>query len=243
MLAVWHGLLRNRRLLLALAALLAALAAVNLANRFGPVGTGTVLGPAAAAALVAWARWRGLTWHDLGLARKTWTRGLKYAAIAAMAVAAVYLSAVAWPTTRDMFLDSRYQLALGTTLLTALVIIPVSTVLLEEVAFRGVLLGWLGKHKGLTWAIAVSSIAFGLWHVLPSLGLSANQFVVNVVGSGVGAQAVTILAVVTFTAVAGWVLCEVRRRSGSLFAAVGLHWAVNGIAVLLTSAMWAMQTA
>jgi len=42
-----------------------------------------------------------------------------------------------------------------------------------------------------------------------------------------------------FTAVSGVVLCELRRRSGSLLAPAGLHWAVNGLSVLASTAVWA----
>ncbi|MGH8795093.1 MAG: lysostaphin resistance A-like protein [Stackebrandtia sp.] len=236
--AVWAKLSRNRRFLTILAAILAVLAAVNVANRFGPVGTGLVLGPTVAVALLTWARRHGLSWHELGLSRRTWVRGVKYAAAAVGVVAGMYLLAAAFPATREMFLDSRYRMAVGAALLTSLVIVPLSTVLLEEVAFRGVLMGWLSKHKGIALGMGVSSATFGLWHVLPSLGMSANQVVAGLLGSGLGAKVVIVLGVVAFTALAGWLLCEVRRRSGSLIAAAGLHWAVNGLAVLLASVVW-----
>jgi uncharacterized protein len=38
-----------------------------------------------------------------------------------------------------------------------------------------------------------------------------------------------------FTAAAGVLLCELRRRSGSLLAPAGLHWAVNGLGVLVSA--------
>jgi CAAX protease family protein len=38
------------------------------------------------------------------------------------------------------------------------------------------------------------------------------------------------------------VFCELRRRSGSLLAPAGLHWAVNGLAVLASAAVWAWGT-
>ncbi|MGA5143427.1 type II CAAX prenyl endopeptidase Rce1 family protein, partial [Streptomyces azureus] len=39
------------------------------------------------------------------------------------------------------------------------------------------------------------------------------------------------------TTAAGVVLCELRRRSGSLLAPAALHWAVNGIGYVLA---WAV---
>jgi membrane protease YdiL (CAAX protease family) len=38
------------------------------------------------------------------------------------------------------------------------------------------------------------------------------------------------------------VFCELRRRSGSLLAPAGLHWATNGLSVLASAAVWAWAT-
>jgi membrane protease YdiL (CAAX protease family) len=84
---------------------------------------------------------------------------------------------------------------------------------------------------------------FGVWHVLPSLGLATNnEAITGTVGTGRSAQATTVLATVLFTALSGVVFCEVRRRSGSILASAGLHWATNGLAVLASSAVWAWGT-
>ncbi len=47
------------------------------------------------------------------------------------------------------------------------------------------------------------------------------------------------LGTVLFTGLAGVVFCELRRRSGSLLASAGLHWATNGLGVLASAAVWA----
>ncbi len=143
------------------------------------------------------------------------------------------------PLTRSAFHDSRYHFGWGHAALTAFVLIPVGTVLFEEVAFRGVLWGLLWRRHGPWVATSVSSALFGLWHVLPSLGLAAdNQAIGSTVGSGSSGQAVSVLGTVLFTSLAGVVFCELRRRSGSLLASAGLHWAVNGLAVLAATAIW-----
>ena len=51
-----------------------------------------------------------------------------------------------------------------------LVVIPLGTVLPEELAFRGLLLALLGRRYGVVAGILLSSGLFGLWHVVPSLG-------------------------------------------------------------------------
>ena len=241
--AVWSRLVRNRRLLVALAVIIAALVFVAIANRMGPPRTGLIVEPAVAIALIIAARKHGLSWHDLGLSPRTWLRGLRYAVMAVAAVTMVYLAAVAWPVTREAFVDGRYQMHPGAALMTALVFIPLGTVMLEEIAFRGVLMGLVGKSKSVTYAVSISSVLFGLWHVLPSLAMGANHLVTSIVGSGLVAKIIVAVAVVAFTGLAGVLLCEIRRRSGSIIATAGLHWATNGLGVLLTSAIWSLRLA
>lgn len=222
-----------------LAAVTGVLAAFQAGTHFGPEGTGLVAAPAAALVLVGLGRWAGLSWEDLGLARRAWRRGMAWAGGAAAVVAAVYGAGVALPATRHLFLDVRFRLPLDSALLTALVVIPLRTVVFEEVAFRGVLHGLVRRRRGTLWASGVSSALFGLWHVLPSLHLgSVNQGVERAFGAGAGGRVLTVLAVVAFTFLAGLVFCELRRRSGSLLAPAGLHWAVNGLAVIVAALVW-----
>jgi membrane protease YdiL (CAAX protease family) len=92
-------------------------------------------------------------------------------------------------------------------------------------------------------ATIVSSALFGLWHVLPSLGLaSSNEAIGSTVGKGTSGQVISVLGTVLFTGLAGVVFCELRRRSGSLLASAGLHWATNGLGVLVAAAVWAWGT-
>jgi len=220
---------------------LVILAAVNVADKYGPRHTGLVAGPLVAVGLVLLARQAGLSWHDLGLSRRTFLPGLRYAVGAVLAVAVVYGAGVALPWTRPAFQDVRYHLHLGAALLTAFIVVPIGTVLLEEVAFRGVLLGLVRKHRGAAWASITSSVLFGMWHILPSLRLGhANQ----AVGAVLGASPIwPVLGAVAFTALAGLLLCELRRRSGSLLAAAALHWATNGLGLLLAAALAATRLA
>ena len=89
---------------------------------------------------------------------------------------------------------------------------------------------------------AGGSLLFGLWHILPSLRLgSANLAVGAALGTNLGGRILTSLAVVAFTALAGLLLCELRRRSGSLLAAAALHWATNGLGLLLAAGLAATR--
>src|SRR5262249_25355180 len=165
------------------------LAGVNVADYRVPHAT-LVLGPAGAAALLVLARWAGLSWQELGLGRGTWRRGLTWAAAEIGAVAVVFAAGAALPAPRSAFRDARYHHGWGQALLTAFVLIPVGTVLFEEVAFRGVLWGLLRRVRGTWTATIVSSVLFGLWHVLPSLGLAAeNEALRSAVGQSARGQA------------------------------------------------------
>ena len=202
-----------------------------------------VVGPVGAAGFLALARWAGLSWQEVGLGRGTWRPGLIWAAGAIGAVALVFVVGAAVPATRDAFRDTRYHLGWEHALLTAFLLIPLGTVLFEEVAFRGVLWGLLRRGHGTLIATVVSSALFGLWHVLPSLGLATdNQAVGSTVGKGTSGEAIAVLATVLFTGLAGVVFCELRRRSGSLLASMGLHWATNALGVLAAAAIWAWAT-
>jgi CAAX protease family protein len=222
-------------------ALLGILVAANLATKYTPTWADLVIGPVTAAALVAVARRRGLTWDELGLARRNLRTGAWYGLACIGVVAAGYAFALAVPPLREAFLDSRYHVPVGQALLTAFVLIPFGTVLLEEVAFRGVLLAVFRRHRGEVYATVLSSVLFGLWHVLPSLRLgTSNQAIGSVAGTGGVARAVVIAFTVAFTAAAGVLFCELRRRSGSLLAPAGLHWATNALGVLAGVIAWGL---
>jgi membrane protease YdiL (CAAX protease family) len=105
--------------------------------------------------------------------------------------------------------------------------VPLGTVLLEEIGFRSVLWAMIARLGGPAWATTVSSVRFGFWHVLPSRGLTrANAAAEAIFGAG--------------TAGASVLLCELRRRSGSLIPPMALHYAPNGIGYALAwaAARW-----
>src|SRR5215469_3488469 len=124
----------------ALALVITVLALLNVVD-IRVARASLVAGPVCVAGLTAVARLAGLSWQDLGLGRGTWRPGLKWAAVEIAIVAAVLAAAAALPLTREAFRDTRYRLDWEHALLTSLVLIPIGTVLVEEVAFRGVLWG------------------------------------------------------------------------------------------------------
>lgn len=218
----------------AVAVTVLVLVAANLAMHQGTGPAGPVTAVVAGSLLLGVLRWAGGTWADAGLAPGTFARGSRWALALIGVVGAVYLVGALLPATRPLFEDRRYAgMSGGELIVRVLVLVPVGTVLLEEIAFRGVLYGLVRRARGTVWATAVSSVLFGLWHVLPSLHLAtAKPALTTVFGNSAWGAWLAVLGAVLFTAAAGVLFCELRRRSGSLLAPMGLHWAVNALGYL-----------
>ncbi|GAA0501676.1 abortive infection protein [Paractinoplanes deccanensis] len=168
-----------------IAAVLLWMAAVRVWNYLGPPRAQPFVNPVATVPLI-------LIGHDVGLIMtKT---ALVYAVTGAAVITVGYAVAA-----RFVSVDRTERHPART----ALIEIPLATVLFEEVAFRGVLLALAGPY----W----SSVLFGLWHFQPRRAA---------------------LGAVLFTAAAGLVLAWGREASGSLLVPFVWHWAANGLGVL-----------
>jgi membrane protease YdiL (CAAX protease family) len=192
------------------------------ANRLAP-GAHLLIGIAVAPGLALIARAAGLTRAELGLGR--WRDGLRRGGIPALALAAGYGLLLVVPPARDVLERADGQ-SWPAVVLAVLLVIPVGTVLAEELAFRGVLWALVRRRAGTAAATAISSVLFGLWHVLPALGAGPANEIVG------GATAVRVAATVVVTGIAGVGFCWLRVRSGSLLAPALLHWAINGLGLL-----------
>jgi uncharacterized protein len=218
----------------ALGLVLAVLALAMVADRAVP-NAHVAVGLGLAASLVAITRAQGLTAADLGLARSTWRTGLRWGAAAAALVGAAYALAYLVAPVHEALPEGGGGIGRAT-LWAVLVVIPLGTVLPEELAFRGLLLVLLGRRLGVLSGTLVSSVLFGLWHVLASLGGgAANAAIADVVGGDAAGTAVRVVVTVGFTFAAGVVLCWLRLRSGSLLAPMLAHWTVNGLGAIVAS--------
>lgn len=210
--------------------------AANLLVNHAVPGSHVAAGLGLVACLAAIARAQGLTTADLGLARSAVPAGLRLGVAAAVLVGAAYALGYLVTPVRQALPEADGGLG-RTALWTVLVLIPLGTVVPEELAFRGVLLALLRRRRGVLAGALLSSGLFGLWHVVASLGGGpANAAMADAVGSDAAGTVVRVVLTVLFTSLAGVVLCALRLRSDSLLAPVLAHWAVNGLGVLVTLA-------
>lgn len=184
--------------------------------------------------LVTAARADGCGWVDLGLSRDRLRAGIGWGLSVFALVGVGYLVAVALPPTRELFDDGRVHGAgIGGALYQVGVRIPLGTVLIEEAAFRGVVLAMVARRAGIAWGVTVSSVLFGLWHVLPAWGLEdTNPVLEDILGEGAG-PVMALVGAVVGTGLAGVVFCWLRLRSGSLLAPMMLHTATNSLGFLV----------
>jgi uncharacterized protein len=92
------------------------------------------------AAMITVARLLGVTWADLGVGRGTWAAGLRWGG-AAIIVAVLGYGGVLLVAPDLLENPQLAGASPGALLLRGLVLIPLGTVLAEELAFRGVLHG------------------------------------------------------------------------------------------------------
>jgi membrane protease YdiL (CAAX protease family) len=213
--------------------LVLAVLAVAMAVDHGVAGAHLAVGLGLTACLAGIARAQGLTAADLGLARPSWPAGLRWGAAAAAVVAAAYALGLLVAPLRDALPHGDAGLGRGA-LWAVLVVVPLGTVVPEELAFRGVLLALLGRRHDPRTATVVSSALFGLWHIAASLGGgAANATIAGAVGADATGTTLRVVGTVLFTSLAGVVLCWLRLRSGSLLAPALAHWTVNGLGVIV----------
>ena len=234
--------LHQFRIQVDVAVVVVVLVLTNLIAHFTTPWASIATVPAAAIGLVALLRFNGLGWAELGLGRDHWKSGAAYALAAVALVVTVIAVGALLPVTRPMFMNNHYATISGA-LIASMVIIPLQTVIPEELAFRGVLHGALNRAWGFRGVALAGSLLFGLWHIATSLGLtSSNVGFTRLFGGGImGMLAGVTLAVVATTA-AGFVFSWLRRRSGSLIAPIALHWSLNGLGALAAALVWQLSS-
>ncbi len=220
----------------ATALVLVLLALVNLCNNRWLPRAYVVTSVVGSAGLLALARGAGLGWEDLGLGPGWVPRGLLWGGPPALALLVGLRVAVGRPGVSGRLRDDRAARSRGSVLYQVLVWVPLGTVLLEEVAFRGVLLGLLEPQVGTLWAVMLSALAFGLWHVLPTAAAARADTVVARALGGRG-PGWAVVGGVLLTAAVGTGLAGLRLVAASLLAPALLHLASNSGGYLAAAAV------
>jgi membrane protease YdiL (CAAX protease family) len=110
----------------------------------------------------------------------------------------------------------------------AFVWMPLDTALPEELTFRGVLLAALLRRFAAPGAVAISAVAFTLWHVVI---VSRTVGVTNLAGEpvllalGIAGSFVSVL-------IGGVLFAVVRLATGHLVGSIVAHWAFNAMVLL-----------
>ena len=234
--------LHRFRIHLDLGVVVVVLVLTNLIAHFTTPLASIATVPVAAVGLVIMMRSSGLDWVDLGLGREHWKSGFGYALGAVAVVASVIAVGVLLPMTRPMFMNNHYATISGA-LIASMVVIPLQTVIPEELAFRGVLHGALHRAWGFRGVAVAGSLLFGLWHVATSFGLtSSNVGFTRLFGGGFFGMLAGVTLAVVATGSAGFVFSWLRRRSGSLIAPIALHWSLNGLGALAAALVFHLST-
>ncbi|MDP9023459.1 MAG: CPBP family intramembrane metalloprotease [Actinomycetota bacterium] len=190
---------------------------------------------AVAAGLAAWAVATGLAPASIvgddpaaGLAA-----GLGVAAAAAAAFATLLGLSRRHRSIRRALADQRAADMSPTTLSWHILVrIPLGTVVLEEVAFRGVLLAAFAGPLATTRAVVASSVAFGLWHIGPTIPTLRTNRITDPARTVLG-----VAGAVVVTTVGGVGLCVLRLASASLVAPALAHWAINASGLAAAAAV------
>jgi membrane protease YdiL (CAAX protease family) len=181
--------------------------------------------------LLVVARFAGAGPVAVGLGIRHWHRPVGVGLLLAAGTALIFALGMAIPATRDAFVDERAATAsVSVMLYQVLVRIPLGTVVIEEVAFRGVLPALFGASPAIRWRwwpVLGASVLFGLWHILPSIGIATgNSAVKDVLG---GDQLVTTLLAVASMTIAGVLMCALARLGKGIKTTMLLHWATNSL--------------
>jgi membrane protease YdiL (CAAX protease family) len=171
-----------------------------------------------------------LTWDSIGLSKDSLVKGFIYALpfIAVIVVGAIGV----FLFKSEIFQDERYKQGSSLVLFTVFITLPFFTVLIEELAFRGVLFGMLQNIVSQNYAVILSSISFGVWHVFSANALSSAAIPATI------PKVLVVVSVILATSIAGAFFTWLRLKSGSLITPILVHWTINSVGIILAYFAW-----
>jgi membrane protease YdiL (CAAX protease family) len=184
-----------------------------------------------------------LVWHrladrlpfaDLGLHRRRWRAGLLWGVLGGLLLAVpplAYFLLLPLTAGTGLRVAEVHEATWGALLLRLLIFTPILVALVEEVAFRGFLLGRLRRALPQRTALALllSALAFALWHVTVNL-LTLGE--TNIASAGLATVPVAVAAGLVSVFVAGLVFGGLYLRTGGLAAPVLAHWLVDALMLI-----------
>lgn len=200
--------------------------AAYLAGSAMPTGWGgAALGLALAGITLAWARAQGLTRDDLGLRPERVGRSALVGLGLAVVAAGVGLVVLRYPPVfgEAITYAPLVTAGIGDIVFRTGVTMPLDTVIPEELAFRGALLGAVLRRFRLVPALVWSAAVFAAWHlVIVRATLLQTNLVADPVFGALGATG-------AFVAVfgGGVAFALLRLWTKSLAAPMVAHWAFN----------------
>lgn len=184
-------------------------------------------GAALVAISIAAARALGLDAPGVGLGRVHFARGAAIGAALGLAgaVAAVGALRLVAPAIVGQQIEYAPLAQVTDTELArhVVVFLPLGTVIPEELAFRGVLLGGLLRRMRQRDALTISGATFALWH----LGVAIVTVDDTTLGSPSPYFGLAIVVALGVVLLGGSALAWVRMRTRSLATTIALHWAFN----------------
>lgn len=186
-----------------------------------------VAGAALVAISIAFARALGLDAAAVGLSRVHFARGAAVGAGLGFAGASLAVGALRLVAPAMVGQQVEYApLAEVTEIELArhvAVLLPFGTVIPEELAFRGVLLGGLMRRLRQRDALIISGAAFALWH----LGVAVVTVDDTTLRSPNPWFALAVVVALAVVFVGGSALAWLRLRTRSLATTITLHWVFN----------------
>lgn len=174
------------------------------------------------------ARGRSPSWRAVGCDARDVRRGVAHGVVAAAVGALAVTAATRHPATRTVLADGRVTDATsGRAAYELLVRIPVVTALGEELLFRGAVQGAWDTVGGPVPAVAASSLAFGLWHVIPALESHTHNPAGAAISARAGGRPTHVAATILATTAAGVAFALLRIRARSVVAPLLVHAVMN----------------